>query len=256
MSEHEPMGRIIALVDNSAAARPVLGTAVALGPVLGATVEAVHVTENGSGTAAALAEQFAVPLRVMAGDPLETITDLAEADDVVAIVVGSRDRPRGRRHAGHLALALADRLSKPVVMVPPEAQPPDRVRKVLVGMEGTASNARGLQRVVTLVEDAGVELVVVHVDDEDSIPSFSDQVQYETEAYAREFLDRYCQGATTVRLETRIGVPADEIIAAAAEISPAILALGWPQTHEPGRGEVVREVVDRSRIPVLLIAVS
>ena len=29
---------------------------------------------------------------------------------------------------------------------------------------------------------------MVHVDDESSVPSFSDQVQYETEAYAEEFL--------------------------------------------------------------------
>ena len=247
--------KILAAVDNSAAAGPVLAMAAALAPVLGATVEAVHVTENGGATATALAEQLGVPLRMMGGDPLETITELAGAGDVLAVVVGSRDRPRGR-HAGHLALALADRMSKPVVMVPPDARPPDRVRTVLVAMEGTPSKARGLRRAVTLAEGAGVELVVLHVDDEDSIPSFSDQVQHETDAYAREFLDRYCQGATSARFESRIGVPADEILAATAELAPAIVALGWPQADDPARGEVAREVVDRSDVPVLLIAVS
>jgi nucleotide-binding universal stress UspA family protein len=248
--------RILAAIDSSAAARPVLATAAALAPVLGADVEAVHVTEGGGATASALAERFGVPLRMVAGDPLEAITDLAAADDVVGVVVGSRDQPRGRRRVGHLARSLADRMSKPVVMVPPGAEPPDRVRTVLIAMEGTPAKVRNLQRAVTLAENAGVELVVLHVDDEDSIPSFSDQVQHETEAYAREFLDRYCQGAASARLETRIGVPADEIIAAVAQLSPALVALGWPQSDDPQRGAVAREVVDRSEVPVLLIAVA
>lgn len=250
------MTRILAAIDSSAASWPVLATATALAPILGATVEAVHVAEDDGATAAAVAEQFGVPYRVVPGDPLDAIAALATADDVVGIVVGSRGRPGGRRPAGHLALALADRMSKPVVMVPPHARPPQRIGTVLIAMEGTPSRARGLKQVVRLAAGAAVELVVVHVDDEDSIPSFSDQVQYETESYAREFLDRYCEGAGVARLESRVGVPADEILAAAGTLGPQLLALGWPQAGDAGRGAVVREVVDRSDIPVLLVAVS
>lgn len=250
------MSTVLAAIDNSAASRPVLATAVALGPILGATVQAVHVAEEGGLTAQALAAQFGVSFQVVPGDPLAAVVAMAAGEDVVAVVVGCRGRPGGRRPAGHLALALARQLTKPVVMVPPDAVAPDRIGTVLVAMEGTATKARSLKRAVRIAAEAGVELVVLHVDDESSIPSFSDQVQHETDAYAGEFLARYCEGATTARLETRIGVPADEILAAADVLSPQLLAMGWPQSDDPSRGVVAREVVDRSHIPVLLVAVE
>lgn len=249
------MTTILAAVDNSAATAPVLAAALALAPTLGASVRAVHVADEPGGTAQACAAQHRVPLTVVHGDPLQRIVELAGDEDVVAVVVGTRDRPHGRHHAGHTALAVADRVDKPVVVVPPEAAVPDRIHRVLVAMEGSPAKARGLRRAVDIAAEAGVELVVVHVDDEDSIPSFSDQVQHETTAYAHEFLSRYCGGASAARLESRVGDPAQEILAAAEEMHSELLALGWPPADEPDRGEVVREVLDRSRVPVLLVAV-
>ena len=250
------MNKILAAIDNSAASAPVLGTAVALAGTFDASVQAVQVADEPGQTAQSCAVQFGVPLLVVQGDPLERIINLAGHDDVVAIVVGTRARPGGRRPAGHLALALADQLDKPVVMVPPDARPPERIGRVLIAMEGTPAKARSLRRAVTIAADAGLDLIVVHVDDEDSIPSFSDQVQHEAAAYSQEFLTRFCAGAPGARLETRIGVPADEILAVTEDVRPALLALGWPQTGAPDRGSVVRQVLDRSPIPVLLVAVA
>lgn len=123
-------------------------------------------------------------------------------------------------------------------------------------MEAVPTKARALRRAISIADDAAVELVVVHVDDEASIPCFSDQVAHETDSFAREFLFRYCDEAPLARLETRVGVPADEILAAAGDVHPAMLAMGWPRSHEPGRGDVVRRVLDRSPVPVLLVAVA
>ena len=53
------MSRIVAAIDNSPAARPVLSVALALGPVLGADVEAVHVADEEGDTAAAAAGSLA-----------------------------------------------------------------------------------------------------------------------------------------------------------------------------------------------------
>jgi len=251
------MNKLIAAIDDSAAARPVLATALALAPVLGATVEAVHVSEDGGGhTAEAMAESRGVPLRALSGDPLETLALVAEEDDVVALAVGARGRPSGRRPAGHLALALAGRIDKPVLVVPPEAHPADRIRRVVVAMEGTPGKARGLKRAVELGTASDVELVVIHVDDETAIPLFSDQVQYEAESYAREFLARYCPGAPDARLELRIGVPADEILATSETIAPDVIAIGWPHTSDADRGLVAREILERSHLPVLLVAIA
>ena len=97
---------------------------------------------------------------------------------------------------------------------------------------------------------------MIHVDDESSIPSFSDQVQHEVNAYTHEFLARFLPGAPSARLELRIGVPADEILGAAESTEPDLLALGWPQTDDPARGLVAHELLERCHVPMLLVALA
>jgi nucleotide-binding universal stress UspA family protein len=252
------MKTVLAAIDDSAAAQPVLATALAVAPLLDATVEALHVSadEDGGRTAEAAAGAAGIPLRRASGDPLEQITQYVEGDDVQALVVGARASPAGRHPAGHLALAIADNIVKPVIMVPPEAELRAPFRRVLIAMKGTPRTARDLFRTIQVATQADLELMVVHVDDQQSIPSFSDQVQYDTEAYAKEFLARYCPGAPDARLLLRVGQPVDEILATADEIVPDMLAVGWPRHGRERRGEVAREIVQRSHIPVLLVAVT
>jgi nucleotide-binding universal stress UspA family protein len=247
---------VLAAIDDSAAAQPVLATALAISPLLDATVVALHVSAGPDlgRTATSAAQAVGVPLRHAVGDPLEQITGLVEDDAVAALVVGARARPTGRHPAGHLALAIADNVVKPVVLVPPDAELHTPFRRVLIAMKGTPRSARDLFRTIQVAAQADLELVVVHVDDEQSIPSFSDQFQYDTEAYAKEFLARYCPGAPDARLLLRVGTPVDEILATAGETNPDLLAVGWP--HRPGEmhGAVAREIVNRSHVPVLLVA--
>jgi nucleotide-binding universal stress UspA family protein len=207
-------------------------------------------------TLSAAAERHEVGVRFISGDPSDALAQEASADDVVGVVVGARSRPAGARPAGHLGLALAGALSTPVVVVPPTARPPSRLSRVLIAMEGTPAKARALKRAVELAAGADVELVVVHVDDATSIPSFSDQVQYETESYAEAFLCRYLPGAPVARVELRVGVPADEIMAVARAMDAELIALGWPHSGTPHRGDVARDVVERSDIPVLLVGLA
>ena len=88
-------------------------------------------------------------------------------------------------------MALARLTDKPVVVVPPHSHPPEHLRTAVVAMKGKPGNTRALQRSIEISSRAGLEIVVVHVHDEDSVPSFSDQVQHETEAYANEFFSRH-----------------------------------------------------------------
>jgi nucleotide-binding universal stress UspA family protein len=248
---------ILAAIDDSAAAQPVLATALAVGAVFDAGVQALHVYPGHDGhTTQATAAALNVPFQRVPGDPFEQIANMADDDDVVALVLGARARPTGRRPAGHLALALARVITKPVVLVPPDAAAPAQLRRVLIAMKGTPRNSRDMLRTIELGASADLELIVVHVDDEQSIPSFSDQVHYETQAYANEFLARYCVGAPEARLVLRIGTPVDEILMTADDVEPDLLAIGYPHTDDPGRGEVAREIINRSRVPVLLVAVT
>jgi nucleotide-binding universal stress UspA family protein len=249
------MSKIVAAIDNSAAARPVLAMAIVLGAVLGADVDAVHVADDGEQTAPAIAEKSGLICSTLGGDPFDAIIERAAGHDVVAIVLGARRRMSGG-HLGHLARQIADALEKPVLVVPPEAEPCERLRTVVIAMEGTPAKARSLKGAIDLVSELDLELVVVHVDDEDSIPSFSDQVAHETEAYAQEFLARYLHGAPKVRLELRVGLPADEIIDLTRSETADLVAVGWSHTGDPDRGPVAEQILDRSHIPVLLVPIA
>jgi len=248
------MKKIIAAIDNSAASRPVLAMAQAVASALGGVLDVVHVTEDGDETARASAQAAGAALHTAAGDPIEQLELVVAHKNVVALVLGARGGLGGPRPAGHLALTLAGRTDKPVVVVPPDAQPPQHLHKVLVAMEGTPGKARALQRTIELSTGAGLEIVVVHVDED--IPSFTDQVQHETEAYAQEFFARHLLGAPQVRLELRIGVPALEVLAAVESLQAELVAVGWPHTTDPSRGTVAREILERSSVPVLLVAVT
>src|SRR5581483_6136354 len=121
------MSRIIAAIDNSAASAGVLRAALAMAPIVAASVEAVHVSEDSARTAQATAEQAGIPLQVLPGKPLEVIIGLAEAGDVSMIVIGAHGSPV-RTRTGHLALALANQLDKPILVVPPKAVVPRTIR--------------------------------------------------------------------------------------------------------------------------------
>ena len=247
------MTRVLAAIDNSAAAQPVLILGRAVASALGADLEVVHVVEDGHETATSVAEAAGLRLQQLRGDPVGTLVSAVAEPDVVAIVLGMRDQPGGPRPAGHLALSIAGHTDKPVFVVPPEAEPVPVLTKVLVAMEGSPGKARALKRTIELSADAGMEMMIVHVDEE--IPSFTDQIQHETAAYAQEFLARFVPGALDVQFELRIGSPATELLAAIADLRPELIAVGWPHSAEPARGAVAREIVGRSPVPVMLVAV-
>lgn len=249
------MSRIIAAIDNSPAARPVLAMAKAVAPLLAAEVVGVHVVEDGTQTVRSEATEACVPLLLLEGDPPDRISSTVDAPDVVGVVIGTHAHAVGR-HTGHVPLAVASATDKPVVVVNPAAAPPSRLRRVMVAIAGTPGKARELKRAIELIEASGLEIVVVHVDEEADIPSFSDQIQHETEAYANEFFARFLPGAPDARLELRIGSAAEEILIATEEAGAELLAIGWPPSEGRQRGVVARELLERSRVPVLLVATT
>jgi hypothetical protein len=250
------MTKVIAAIDSSAAAMPVLATARALADMLGSDLEALHVRVDGDRVPAAAAAAAGVPLREVAGVPVDELVKAGGADDVVSVVVGARGTRFARPTLGETALAVATSLSKAVVVVPPEAAHPGRLERVLVPLEGTASTSTAPRDVIERAADADLEVVVVHVLDEDSLPSFTDQPQHEEEAWAEEFLARYCpSGVGAVQLETRIGRREELVPAVAEEVGADLIALGWTRTLAADRAPVVQAALAGS-VPVVLIPVE
>ncbi len=248
------MTKVIAAIDSSAAARPVLAAAAAIGGLLDAEVEALHVREDGDRAPRAQAQAAGLSLRTIAGPTVAGIVRAARPEDVVAVVLGARGTPGGRRPAGRTALEVITALGKPLVIVPPSAARPDRLLRILVPLDGTKETAEALQGTITLARGRELEVVVLHVHDEASLPPFEDQPQHETETWAREFLARHCPcPPEELRLELRIGSPPDYVVRVAREADVDLVALGWSQDLSPGRAAVVRATLARSPVPVLLI---
>ena len=155
--------------------------------------------------------------------------------DIVAIVIGatSRTSEDAEKPLGTWRWLLADADRQARLDGAERLEPPERLRTVVVAMEGTPGKVRALQRSIDLSARAGLEIVVVHVDDEQSIPSFSDQVHHETEAYAQEFFARHLVGAPKMRLELRFGDVADEVLGAIESAQADLVAVGWPHGSEP-----------------------
>jgi nucleotide-binding universal stress UspA family protein len=250
------MNKVLAALDNSVATSPVLATATALADLLGAEVEPVHVRTNGARVARSIAEAAGLNLRELHGPVIERLCQACRDRQVVALVLGARGTPAAARPLGSTAVAVATAVDKPVAVVPPEAQLSPTLRRVIVPIEAVSRSVTP-RTIVQLASGAGIDVVALHVLDETSVPSFTDQPQHEGETWTREFLRRYCPwGIDSVRLEIRVG-RVDELVAAVADEAKAdLIALGWSRQLGTSRARVVQATLEHAHVPVLLVPVQ
>lgn len=250
---------ILAAVDDSDVALPVLTTARTLADQISGNLRAVHVREPPSpaaGMAASAAKGLGIPLEELDGDPVEALVAVVASPEVALVVVGARGSPEGPRPCGHVALAVAERSDTPVVVVPPDGarDPGAPIRRAIVPLEGTRESSDAVTAPLRALRDAGVEVTVVHVFDADTVPRFWDQSSYAEESFAAEFAACWC-GDVDVPVRLRRGA-AGNVVLDVAEVEEAdVIVLGWSQDLSPGRARVVHAVLDRACIPVLLVPV-
>jgi nucleotide-binding universal stress UspA family protein len=251
------MSAVLAAIDASAAARPVLDTAVVLGRRLGLPVAALHVREDDTEPERLLADQAGVELRLATGDPARAIVAALGASDVAMVVLGVRGQAAGPRPAGSTALAVAGDALKPVVVVPPEPHgpTPGGLHRVLVPLDGTPDAARAVEQAMGWFAGSGVAIVSLHVFDRTTVPRFWDRPEHDPAAWSREFVARNAPTAGR-RLEVRSGWPSDRILEVAGSERADMIALGWHRRLAPDRAAVVRDVLARTTVPVILLQVA
>jgi nucleotide-binding universal stress UspA family protein len=248
------MTKVIAALDNSLAARPVVASAKALARVLGSEVEALHIGDDSDDVPRSAAAWAELELHTRTGPTVERLVEEGSLEDVAALVIGARGTIP--HPVGTTALEVAATLPKPLVVVPPEVERPDVLRRIVVPLEGTLSASLAPNEIFELAKDTELDVVALHVLDETSMPAFNDQPQHEAREWAREFVARYCPlGVGDVRLETRVGRRDEEILRATEELEGDLIALGWSQELAPGRAPVVRAALERAHVPVLLVPV-
>lgn len=251
------MSRIVAAVDATPSAATVLAAAAGLAPFLGAEVEALHVGEDADTVARALAEGFGVPLRVVRGEVAPILMDLAgRPDEVACVVTGVSERRHMLPFIGHVAEHVLTHAQIPVVAVPSGAAVAPAIRRVLVPLDGTAATSAALREVLEMACRKHLDVTVLHVYDETTVPMFSDQPVHEARAWTQEFLRRHCPDPDAVSLEVRIGTPATHVADVVVESRADLLVLGWSRDLSPGRARVVRHALETSVIPVLLVPVA
>jgi nucleotide-binding universal stress UspA family protein len=251
------MKKVLAALDNSLAGRSLLAAASTFATLLEAEVEAVHVQTDGDRTARNTAEAAGIPLQTTTGPVVGRLVQADASSDVVALAIGARGTPSGRRPLGGTASAVAGALPKPVMIVPPDADPPGAFRRVLVPVEGLVSSSLAPRWLLDPAREAGIDVLALHIHDEESIPAFTDQPQHEQPAWAAEFVRRFCPwGIDEVRLETRVGRIGELIPLVAAESSCDLIALGWSQELSANGAPIVAETLARSDTPVLLVPVE
>jgi nucleotide-binding universal stress UspA family protein len=251
------MTEIIAALDNSLAATPVLTSALALGQTLDANVVPVHVGAGASRVVENAADRAGLELRTRQGPVVKTLLAEVEREDVFGLVLGSRGTPGDRRPLGSTAFAIATAVGKPVVVVPPDARASKGLKRVLIPIEGGLSAKFAPLSIIELARTTTLDVVAVHVQEPIGVPAFTDQPQHEQTAWAHEFLRRYCPwGIGTVRLEFRIGNAAEVVPAVAEEAGVDIIAIAWAQELAEGRAPVVRAALTRAKVPVMLVPVA
>jgi nucleotide-binding universal stress UspA family protein len=250
--------KVLAALDETPAASPVLAAAHEIARMFGADISAVHVLQDGVQRVRELAADDRVPLEELEGSPGARLAQALEDDDEsVALVVGTRAQPLGGREIGSTALEVVTTAHKPVFAIPPDLPPGFVVRRVLVPLEGSLATSYAPYAALDLPGGEHIDIVILHVFEEDALPAFSDQPQHEWEAFDREFLARYSPWPVEhVRLEVRVGRPHQLILPVARETDCDLIVLAWAQELAPGRAIIVRETLRRGRIPVLLVPVK
>jgi len=233
VDEEPDMTHVLAVLGGGTADVSVTGTAEVLAEIAHAQVRRVSLAADLSAEEAAAAVLHA----------------LHSPSGVLAVLAGDEpSQPIWRR--------VVQRSARPVILVPSAARGRQRqIRRVLVPLDGTAESAAAVAETVEQLARAGVDLVVLHVFDAETVPRFWDQAAHARRAWEEEFLARYC-AQHGVRLELRSGVAGEHVLEVAEAERADMIALGWSQQLDPGRARTVRRAVLDGAVPVMLVPLA
>ena len=146
--------------------------------------------------------------------------------------------------------------TKPMLLVPAHVSaPPARLGRVLLPLDGTEQTTRAVTAAMALLDSAGIDLVLLHVFDDHTVPPAWDHPEHAAEVWRAEFALR--QGAPSpARVMWRSGVAAANVVDVASAEHCDLVVLAWSQHVEGGRAATVRRTVGASTVPVLLLPVD
>ena len=250
---------LLIAISDVRADEELIGSARGLAMAVGWDVRAVHVREAEWSVGADGLE--GIELADLVGDAAEELGKLfAQADvDCVAIGLRADDRPG----VGHVAEALLERLSAPLLLVRPGMRPLTSLRRLLVPLEGTPSSSAAMLYAEEVLCRPDREIVMLNVATGKTpaeagslaAPRFIDQEQYEWSDWQDEFSMRFSQCARGARhhVSVRVGEPASTIVSEARAGNAELIVLSWGGTFAAGHGLIVRRLLETASCPLLVV---
>jgi hypothetical protein len=98
-----------------------------------------------------------------------------------------------------------------------------------------------------------VELTVLHVFTESTLPTMLDRPARDLEILGKEFLRRHLPHVR--HIEFRLGPIGRRVCEVATQQGCDLVVLSWSQNTAPGRALVIREVLNSTSLPVLLLPI-
>ena len=248
------MTRVLAAVDDSPVSGEVLRDAVVLAELLGARAEALYVGGAPAHDLQCLADATGVRLTCRDGLAAVELSEVLREPDVVLGVVGTSGAGETKAAQGHTAASVMSGADKPLLVVPPGSFPPRRrhLKRALVPLDGRQESSDAVEAVLRLLGEAGVDIVVVHVFDQATVPNFWDQPQHAAPAWEHEFLHRNLPLQRT-RLHLRQGQAASEVVQTAHDEGADLVVVGWSQDLSAGHARTLEDLLSTGGLPVLLV---
>jgi Universal stress protein family len=254
----EKRPQIVAAIDGGGLSAGVLLTAKVIAPLFHAEVGALHVfeTHDDALQAGRRAVEAGLPLQISEGPVLTALASRCASPEVAAVVIGASAGRGATRALGHRALGLITATQRPVVVVPDGAKVPSRLRRALLPLDASLATQEALCETGVLAAAADVDLIALHVWGYRDVPMFNDHPPHEWLTWSQDFMRQHWPPSMPrPGLQRRVGVPAEEIVAAVAETGVDLLVLSWSQDLSLGRARVVRAALLKSCRPVLLVPV-
>lgn len=240
--------RVIAALGTDGSARVVVDAGVSLARLVRAEPVALLTGDRDATEAQAIAEGRRVPLEVAQGDPAGAVIDALRRPGTVAGAIAA-----GGELLGEVAADVVNRAEVPVLVVPGGARV-TALRRLVVAMDGSCGMFSAAAHFAGTLRDASPEIVVVHVFDDQTTPSFLDRPARDLAVWEREFVERRSPWPAA-RLRWATGDAGAEIVEAARAEDADAIVIGWWQDPGASRAIAAREVLARSRVPVLLLPI-
>ena len=253
------MTLLIAVADTVADAE-LLASARGLAKAAGWDARAVHVRKAG-GPELGSADAQGLEILDLQGDPCDEIARILGMADVDALALGLRSTTGPG--VGHVAQALLERPTAPLLLVRPGMRPLTSLRRLVVPLEGSPSASTSMRHADDALCKRGREIVMLHVVTKSTpgergsfpAPRIVDQEHYEWSDWQDEFCMRFsqCPEGGRHRVCMRVGEPVPTIVKEARENGAELIVLSWKGSFADGHGAVVKALLDAAPCPLLIV---